>query len=226
MVQISLIIVTLLIAIIGLFKSHESKSIWRTVTIVLLIAVAIIQFLIVREKSEGEERLMQRLANLSHGNDSLLATNQAFLRKNDELVEKIDKYQEQLEKQDETVRSIRDFAYMARLDPNGKSIQGGEGLTYTTEISRIIEPALLVKDGKIFFKCDENSRRRYEKAIETFPRFPFSYVGLAECYRKRGDAKWKGYARQAIDILKKTTQIDGHQISHKQALNQLLGYLR
>jgi hypothetical protein len=166
-------------------------------------------------------KLNQNLHTLASGNDSLLNQNRSLLKQNKELLRNVANYQTLLEKQNETVKNVRDFAYMAQLDPTGKSFVAGEGLTYKTEISRIMEPALTQQDGKAYFKCEEESLKRYERAIQEYPRFPFSYYGMAECLRKNGNNRWREYAEKAISILEKTTEIDGHKESHEQALNHL-----
>jgi hypothetical protein len=123
------------------------------------------------------------------------------------------------------LEGIRDYADVSKLPPSGKPFVGGPGIKYSTGISRIIEAALTEENGRVYFKCDDESLERYERAIQEYPRFPFSYCGMAECLRTRGDNKWRKYASKAISILKITTKIGDHDKSHDEALEMLLSAL-
>lgn len=123
------------------------------------------------------------------------------------------------------VQNIRDYSNISKFNAIGKPFVDGPGIRYSTGISGIIEPALTKKNDKVSFKCDDESLKRYEQAIQEYPHFPFSYCGMAECLRIRGDPKWKEYASKAISIFKITTKIDGHDKSHEEAMKQLLRYL-
>jgi len=123
------------------------------------------------------------------------------------------------------LEGIRDYAYVSSLDPSGKSLVAGFGLKYSTPISRIMEATFTEKDGEVYFKCDDESLKRYKRAIQEYPRFPFSYYSMADCLRARGDNRWKEYASKAISIFEITTKIGGHKESHDEALKVLLRYL-
>jgi len=120
------------------------------------------------------------------------------------------------------LQDIRDYANVSKLNPSGKSFVAGWGLTHSTGISRIIEPALTEEDGKVYFKCDDESLKRYERTIQEYPRFPFSYYAMADCLRRRGDNRWREYALKAKRVFEKTTKIGDHDKSHEEALEVLL----
>lgn len=122
----------------------------------------------------------------------------------------------------QTVENIRDYAYVSRLNPSGKSFVAGFLLKHSTAISRIIEETLTEKDGVFYFKCDDQCLKRYQRTMQEHPRFPFSYVGMADCLRRSGDDKWKEYAYKAVTIFEITTKIDGHDKSHDDVMEQIL----
>ncbi len=122
----------------------------------------------------------------------------------------------------QTVENIRDYAYVSKLNPSGKSFVAGFGLKHSTAISRIMEETLTEKDGILYFKCDDESLKRYQRTIQEHPRFPFSYVGMADCLRRTGDDKWREYAFKAISIFEITSKIDGHHKSHEDFMEQIL----
>ena len=124
------------------------------------------------------------------------------------------------------LEGIRDYTYVSSLDQSGKPLVavGGVGVEfkYSTPISRIMEATFTEKDGEVYFKCDDESFKRYERTIHEHPRFPFSYFAMASCLQRRGDNKWREYASKAISIFEITTKIGGHKESHDEALKVLL----
>ena len=122
------------------------------------------------------------------------------------------------------LEDIRDYADVSRLNPSGKPFAAGFGLKHFTDISRIMEATLTEEGGEVYFKCDDESLKRYERAIQEHPRFPFSYYAMASCLQRRGDNKCREYASKAISIFEITTRIGGHKKSHDEALKVLLTY--
>ncbi len=176
MLQTLLILAALIIGIIGVLRPEKRKGLWKITVISLLVIVAIIQAITVRQKN-------QELAD------------------------------------------IRDYANVSKLDLRGKSFVAGWGLEHSTGISRIIEPTVTEKEGEVGFKCDDESLKRYERTIQEYPRFPFSYYAMALCLQKRGDNTWREYASKAISIFEITTRIGGHHKTHELAMEQLLRLL-
>jgi hypothetical protein len=176
MLQILLILATLIIGIIGVFRPEKRKRLWRITILSLLVISAIIQTIIAKQKNQELE-------------------------------------------------GIRDYADVSKLNQSGKPFVAGWGLEYSTQLSRIMEATLTEEDGMVYFKCDDESLKRYERAIQEYPRFPFSYYAMAYCLQGRGDNKWREYASKAVSIFKITTKIGGHKESHDEALKVLLRYL-
>jgi len=237
--QIGLIIVTFVIAVIGQLTSEKPNKRLIVITIVLLIVASGFQVFIVAEKDKDDIVRNQRLDNLVTGNDSLLARNQSLLirydslssqnqsllMKNDSLLRKVTAYQDKLDEYSEDTKTIKEFYHVAQLDPYGKTVVTDGSIRLTTGISRIMEPTIENKDGTTYFKCDEESVGRYKETIEKFPRFPFSYYGMAICLLQKRNDKWRDYANQAVNIFKRTVEIEGHKDVHGQALAFLLRQL-
>ena len=57
-----------------------------------------------------------------------------------------------------------------------------------------------------------------------FPKFPFGYFWMAVCLRERNDPGWREYASKALDILRKTTILDGHHKHHDEAKREIEGW--
>jgi hypothetical protein len=179
MLQTLLILVTLIIGTIGVFRPEKRKKLWRITIISLLVLSAIIQARI-----------------------TIIAR-----QKNQEL------------------EGIRDYTDISKLDQSGKPFVVGGGIKYSTGISRIMEGTYKEHDGIVYFECDDESLKRYKRAIQEYPRFPFSYVAIAHCLMRDGDNNWREYASKAISIFEITTRIGGHDKSHELAMEQLLRLL-
>ena len=123
------------------------------------------------------------------------------------------------------LEGIRDYTDVSKLDQSGKPFVAGGGIMYSTGISRIMEGTYTEHDGIVYFECDDESLKRYERAIQEYPRFPFSYLAIAHCLMRRGDNNWREYASKAISIFEITTKIGGHKKSHDEALKALSRYL-
>ena len=124
-----------------------------------------------------------------------------------------------------TVSTLRDFSSVAALGPTGVTGMAGAGLKEETQISKVIEGAWAERNGGLFPSCDEQSLVKFRRAIEMFPRFPFSHYALAICLRGQGDSDWERHARSAVEILDKTTTLAAHHSSHDQARDELRRYL-
>jgi len=47
---------------------------------------------------------------------------------------------------------------------------------------------------------------------------------MAVCLRERNDPRWREYASKALDILRKTTILDGHHKHHDEAKREIEGW--
>ena len=70
-------------------------------------------------------------------------------------------------------------------------------------------------------RYDDAAIAKYEFIRKAFPKYPFSYFFLAESYKLRGDARWREYALEAVNILKITTTLPNHAPDHDEALKIL-----
>jgi hypothetical protein len=123
------------------------------------------------------------------------------------------------------LEAVRDFSEAASLTPQGTHGLAGAGLKEVTPLSQLLDGAWIQQEGRLYPSCDSVSLEKFRTAIDSYPRFPFSYYALAICLHSRSVSAWKQYAERAIDIFEKTTKVAGHQPSHEQALAQLREYL-
>ena len=107
-----------------------------------------------------------------------------------------------------------DFFYAS--DPNKPMIPSG--------LPSILYDSYTMVEGGIKIKCDKSSLNKFKKAIDFNQNFPFSYYALAVCDKESGGNNWEGYAKEAFDILKITTKIEGHNPEHDRAFKILNEY--
>lgn len=220
-----LVIITFIVATIGWFKTDKNAPRISWIIVILLFLAAVVQCYIIWSDSVESAELESSLDSVSLKNDSLLSLNKQLLGSNQDLLKRVGDYQSELEHIGEESDLVKEYAYYATLDQFGCDISVGVGMSYETNISRIIAPALQKIDAQIYPKCDAESRSQLLTAIDQFPRFPFSYYYLASCLRRSGQDEWVEYAQEAVSILEKTTAIDGHKEPHDQALKQMRGFL-
>ncbi|MSP40264.1 MAG: hypothetical protein EXR70_17380 [Deltaproteobacteria bacterium] len=116
---------------------------------------------------------------------------------------------------------IRQYTEISKLNFIGTTGTAGHGLKEETGISRVLEGAYTTDNVRSQYSCDSVALAKFQEVIAKFPTFPFSYYALAFCLRQRDDKFWQGYAMKAIEILDKTTRIDGHHRNHEQALREI-----
>jgi hypothetical protein len=121
--------------------------------------------------------------------------------------------------------AVRGFSDMATLLPTGLPFVEGQGIKYDTPLSTALRDLYVTTGSRISFKCGSQFEPQYKEIIEQFPRFPFTYLALAECMRTRGDPAWREYAQKGVSILEKTVTIEGHNQSHDDALAILREHL-
>lgn len=124
------------------------------------------------------------------------------------------------------IESVRDYSDMARLTFNGSEYVGGD-ITFSSPLTKIMEGTFTVVIPDRYRRvCTDAALTKYRKAIQAFPRFPFSHFWLALCLRDRGESSWQSHARSAYSIFERTTQIAGHQASHDEAKSYLAELLK
>ena len=127
----------------------------------------------------------------------------------------------EIEKVRGQVETIRDYAEVAKLNYVGTTGTVGMGLVETTAISRALAAGVEVVGNTSKYRCDDQSLQTFRDVAVRFPRFPFSHYALAFCLQQRGDDAWKEHAREAVEILRHTTAIDGHHPNHDHALREI-----
>lgn len=109
---------------------------------------------------------------------------------------------------------------------NPKGIGPGSVIEYKSNLTDLIKKTCTVVGDKVSFKNDLESENIYRQIIEKYPRFPFGYYYLSFALYSKNDPSWKFYARRAVEILKKTTIIDGHNGDHDKILKMLENSLK
>ncbi|HYE60078.1 MAG TPA: hypothetical protein VEA18_02755 [Candidatus Kapabacteria bacterium] len=124
------------------------------------------------------------------------------------------------------LQKTRQYSYVANYGVYGGEYLFGPGLETDDKLYNIMKETYFLKDEKYYFKCGEPFELKYMEAINENPDFPFSYFALANCKYNRKDSDWRAYAQKAINILRVTTQIGGHNKSQKDALSILENNLK
>ncbi|MDE2009290.1 MAG: hypothetical protein KGJ09_04335 [Candidatus Omnitrophica bacterium] len=129
----------------------------------------------------------------------------------------------QLNNLESAVSDIKKYAYVSTLGVNGSTNDNTGVIILTTPISLIMQDALNTNKltHQVTFKCDDASIARYKKVIDLYPNFPFSYYGLAVCLSNHNNPIVGEYLKQAWQILKVTTTIDGHHPAHDEVLKNI-----
>lgn len=210
MVDIFLVTVGLVTTFILAFASHDAKSrVVKALFWICLLATAGI-IVISGIGSTGTSRDLRRVR------DDLSASGSR--------IRQLDKKNRALELD---LVAVRDYSAVAQLDALGNPPNMGPGspITIKNDLTALIDGTYSLANGKIHMGRDEESERRYRQIIAKFPNFPFGYYFLALCLKDRGDPEWRTHARHAVDILRMTTQIDGHSPNHDEVLGKLTEWL-
>lgn len=118
---------------------------------------------------------------------------------------------------------LKHYTRMSFLDYKGLLTGGGAGvLRQQTEISTLMEKVVQVTNDGYTIGTGAKNEAIYKNVIELYPHFPFAYYFLAKSQKKRNDAMWKSNAKKALEILTKTTKINGHFLHHDQAKEDIL----
>ena len=116
------------------------------------------------------------------------------------------------------LEAIREYSDMARLTAKGLPLElsGGGDIVFSSPLSDSMKPAF---EGT-HFKCDPPAIEALQRTKSRYPRFPFSYYGLAYCASISG-GDWREDAAKAKEIFEKTTTIAGHVEDHDRALKEI-----
>ena len=220
-----LITVTLLLAIIGWFKSDKPsrKVSWSVVCLLVLGGLA--QCYIRWDESVESGRLQARLDTLSQQNDTLLIQNDQLYLNNQRLLERIAGYQDSLEMYNRGIESIKAYSDVSKMNRYGDSYDG-TNFGLSTSITALMDSICDHEGSYTKCICSQEAIDRLNRVIDKEPRFPFSYYMLSLCYREKGDSMWVSNAKKAKSIFEHTIEISGHHKSHDQALDHINQLLR
>lgn len=139
--------------------------------------------------------------------------------------EALSKLADRIQELESTLIALRDYSEVARLGFLGAPFSAGPGIKISGPIPKMLEGTFTERNGKYYPLCGPETEAKYREVIEKYPKFPFTYYSLAVCLHSRGDETWRAYARNANEILEKTTIINGHNEGHDQAMEELLKLL-
>jgi len=169
----------------------------------------------------------KNLEEFKLSDDSLYTQNKDLLSQNKKLITQITEYQEDIEEQKKTIDALRDYSHVAQLDALGSPPGFGPGsdIKFDSPLIEMLKGTYTTRKKQIFMKRDTKAEARYREVIDKYPNFPFAYYFVALCLRERNDKGWRQYAEAAVNILLKTTTIDGHNENHDEVLRKLQSYL-
>ncbi len=131
------------------------------------------------------------------------------------------KLADEVDSHEKELGAMRGYTEVSKLNLVGTTGTVALPLTEQTGISRTLEGAFTINHNHVQYSCDPAAITKFQEVIARFPDFPFSYYALAFCLGQQHDRSWKGYAMHAVEILTKTTTIDGHHPNHDQVLREL-----
>lgn len=172
-------------------------------------------------------KLNESVNTLAGSSDSLLTQNTDLFLQNQELLRQIAGYQNDIEEQKRTVEALRDYSDIAHLDALGYPPGFGPGsdLKVNSQLVEMLKETYTIRKKQLFMRRDSQAEVTYRAVIGKYPNFPFGYYFVSLCLRERKDVAWRKYARQAAELLQKTTMIAGHNENHDEILTKLQGYL-
>ncbi|MCK5416038.1 hypothetical protein KAI92_01270 [Candidatus Parcubacteria bacterium] len=179
-----------------------------------------------------KEELEKTKADLVTANTKIMSTNEELEKTKIDLIESSNKLSDMgisLGRTMQELNEVKTYEYISTLnfkgtdldffyasDPNKPMIPSG--------LPSILYDSYTMVEGGIKIKCDKSSLNKFKKAIDFNQNFPFSYYALAVCDKESGGNNWEGYAKEAFDILKITTKIEGHNPEHDRAFKILNEY--
>ena len=115
---------------------------------------------------------------------------------------------------------LRMYRDVAELNVFGKpGLYHGGRIVYSSPLSEALEgvwDAFEQDSGPRFEpRCDSTSRDRFSAVTESHPTFPFAHAALAACaFFNDGEGTWLRHTERAVEILRHTVQIAGHNQHH------------
>ncbi len=141
--------------------------------------------------------------------------------------EALSKLSFQLNNLEGAISDVKKYTYVSTLTAYGSPYSTSGPIIFNTPISRIMQDT--ISEDKmthnLTFKCDDVSIAKYKKVIDVDPNFPFSYYGLATCFSNKNNPAALEYAKKALEILRATTTIDGHNINHDEVLKNIKNWI-
>lgn len=124
------------------------------------------------------------------------------------------------------IQDVRDYSNMARLNIYGLEIDDGDVL-FQSGISVLMRKVWSRNKDNGFSLIVTDSALYYANlVIERFPKFPFGYASRAMLLSNSNFPESLKSAKKAIEILRVTTKIEGHNPNHDEILKRLLAFYK
>jgi len=120
------------------------------------------------------------------------------------------------------IQDIKDYSNMARLNLYGLEFDEGD-ILFSSGISVLMKNVWGYSQGKGYtLKVSDSALHYSDTVIERFPKFPFGYASKAMLLSAINYPESLKFAQKAVEILKITTTIEGHNPIHDEILRRLL----
>ena len=116
---------------------------------------------------------------------------------------------------EDELNGLRRYGEVSELGATGnpEMIGPGTGLRWDSPLVRALEGLWVDRNERLYPRCDQDSLDRFADIAGDEPDFPFTHYALAICGLEADDQAWREHANRALDILRYTTQIAGHNPS-------------
>ena len=173
-------------------------------------------------------KLIDQNSSLLNSNKDISNANKNLVAQNKEMVDRIDKNQfdveekvKRIEQLQNEIHILKQYSTYAVLDIYGRNMKPLNGIKFNSDLSDRMNKILIEVNGKIFVKNNKSALTDIDDVIKLYPNFPFGYWAKFNLLKISGDNNCRQYAQEAINILKITTSIKGHDSSHDETLKFL-----
>lgn len=170
-------------------------------------------------------RLIEQNSSLLSTTNKVSNTNNDLINQNKEMLLKVANYQSDIEqrnlkiqKLESDIDNVKEYSYYSTMDIKGQTINAGNGLTYSSDLSNRMKKLLIEVEGKSYVKNDLNNISQIDEVISKYPKFPFGYWARYNVLKAFHKPEWKADAKKCVEIFKITTSIEGHNQMHDEAL--------
>jgi len=125
------------------------------------------------------------------------------------------------------LENVKEYTFYSTLGINGLApgltpVNMVHGHYSAGSLNEKMEKVLIYgKDGEVTMKSYVSMLPIIDSVIKQYPKFPFGYIVKSNILLAHKDNRWKLYANKALEILKITTSIQGHNSQQDSALKKV-----